>query len=159
MASTIKLTEVKPETVTGDISSAGSSTVFPVSEGMVANFKDEGYTGNITLSSIGTGGGFERFCTKGEIDIAEASRAINDKEREACVKIGRERSSSASAPMPWPSPSQQNTFLNDISKAQLAQIYTPTVKTWSDVDPSWPAEPISRFSPGTDSGTFDYLSR
>jgi phosphate transport system substrate-binding protein len=25
------------------------------------------------------------------------------------------------------------------------------------VDPSWPAEPILRFSPGTDSGTFDYF--
>ncbi|MBN2548111.1 MAG: substrate-binding domain-containing protein, partial [Anaerolineales bacterium] len=28
---------------------------------------------------------------------------------------------------------------------------------WSDVDPSWPAEPILRFSPGTDSGTFDFF--
>jgi ABC-type phosphate transport system substrate-binding protein len=25
------------------------------------------------------------------------------------------------------------------------------------VDPSWPVEPILRFSPGTDSGTFDYF--
>jgi phosphate transport system substrate-binding protein len=25
------------------------------------------------------------------------------------------------------------------------------------VDPAWPAEPILRFSPGTDSGTFDYF--
>jgi len=29
--------------------------------------------------------------------------------------------------------------------------------TWAEVDPSWPAEPILRFSPGTDSGTFDYF--
>ncbi len=32
-----------------------------------------------------------------------------------------------------------------------------TAETWADVDPSWPAEPILRFSPGTDSGTFDYF--
>ena len=28
---------------------------------------------------------------------------------------------------------------------------------WSDVRPEWPNEPIQRFSPGTDSGTFDYF--
>ncbi len=32
-----------------------------------------------------------------------------------------------------------------------------TAEKWSDVDPSWPAENILRFSPGTDSGTFDYF--
>jgi hypothetical protein len=26
-----------------------------------------------------------------------------------------------------------------------------------EVNPAWPAEPIKRFSPGTDSGTFDYF--
>ena len=32
-----------------------------------------------------------------------------------------------------------------------------TATNWSDVRPDWPAEPIQRFSPGTDSGTFDYF--
>jgi ABC-type phosphate transport system substrate-binding protein len=31
------------------------------------------------------------------------------------------------------------------------------VTNWSDVNPAWPAEPVKRFSPGTDSGTFDYF--
>jgi ABC-type phosphate transport system substrate-binding protein len=34
--------------------------------------------------------------------------------------------------------------------------FTPAER-WSDVRPDWPAEPIQRFSPGTDSGTFDYF--
>src|SRR5690606_3934174 len=29
--------------------------------------------------------------------------------------------------------------------------------SWDDVDPNYPAEPIQLFSPGTDSGTFDYF--
>jgi phosphate transport system substrate-binding protein len=33
-----------------------------------------------------------------------------------------------------------------------------TVKNWSDVDPSFPAEPIKLFGPGPDSGTFDYFT-
>ena len=32
-----------------------------------------------------------------------------------------------------------------------------TATTWADVRAGWPAEPIQRFSPGTDSGTFDYF--
>jgi len=39
---------------------------------------------------------------------------------------------------------------------QLAMVFS-TATTWADVNPDWPAEPIQRFSPGTDSGTFDYF--
>ncbi|MCX7756508.1 MAG: hypothetical protein N2117_14870, partial [Anaerolineales bacterium] len=52
----------QPDEVTGDIITAGSSTVFPLSERMAELFQQEGYTGNITVDSIGTGAGFERFC-------------------------------------------------------------------------------------------------
>ena len=31
------------------------------------------------------------------------------------------------------------------------------VKKWSDIRPEWPAEEIKFYSPGTDSGTFDYF--
>jgi phosphate transport system substrate-binding protein len=39
---------------------------------------------------------------------------------------------------------------------ELAMIFS-TATNWSDVRSEWPAEPILRFSPGTDSGTFDYF--
>ncbi|MDA1217238.1 MAG: phosphate-binding protein, partial [Chloroflexi bacterium] len=43
-----------PDEVTGDIITAGSSTVFPVTERMAELFQKDGYTGNITVDSIGT---------------------------------------------------------------------------------------------------------
>jgi len=43
-----------------------------------------------------------------------------------------------------------------VTSEQLAHIFSDA-ELWSEVDPSWPAEPIQRFSPGTDSGTFDYF--
>ncbi|MBZ0295784.1 MAG: substrate-binding domain-containing protein, partial [Anaerolineae bacterium] len=49
-----------------------------------------------------------------------------------------------------------NDFISDATIEQLNQIFS-TAETWADVDPSWPAEPILRFIPGTDSGTFDYF--
>src|SRR2546425_112375 len=42
--------------------------------------------------------------------------------------------------------------------AQLAQLFkTDGAKKWSDVDPSWPANDIHFYYPGTASGTFDYF--
>jgi len=77
-----------PADAAGDIISAGSSTVFPLSQRMAELYQDEG-GGNITVDSIGTGAGFERFCTTGETDIANASRPIKASEAEACQAIGR----------------------------------------------------------------------
>ncbi len=148
-----------PDAVSGDIVSAGSSTVYPLSERMAEVFSDEGFEGNITIDSIGTGAGFERFCKTGETDISNASRAIKDGEVEACAALANARvplqfrvGTDALAVVV----SSENQFLKDVTLEQLAAIFS-TAEKWSDVDPSWPAEPIQRFSPGTDSGTFDYF--
>jgi phosphate transport system substrate-binding protein len=157
MMGEVQLPEVDPLALSGNIVSAGSSTVFPLSERMAERFKDEGFGGEITIDSIGSGAGFERFCVAGETDIANASRAIKDEEKANCQKIGREPiefrvGTDALAVVV----SSENDFLTDVTTEQLALIFS-TAETWADVDPTWPAEPILRFSPGTDSGTFDYF--
>ncbi len=40
---------------------------------------------------------------------------------------------------------------------ELAFIFSADYTNWSDVNPDWPEEPIQRFTPGTDSGTFDFF--
>lgn len=156
-ATGITLPEVNPLEVTGPIVSAGSSTVYPLSEAIAEKFADDGYADQMTIDSVGTGGGFERFCVDGDTDIANASRAIKDTELASCQSIGREPvafrvGTDAIAVVV----SQENTFLKNVTMEQLAQIFTTAVK-WSDVDPTWPNENILRFIPGTDSGTFDYF--
>jgi len=149
--------QFSPLNVSGDIIIAGSSTVFPLTERMSERFRDEGFSGNITVDSIGSGAGFERFCEAGETDISNASRAIHEDEIANCEAIGR-------APVEFRVGtdalaivvSQENDFLAELSMDQLAQIFSTAVN-WSDVDPTWPNEPIQRFSPGTDSGTYDYF--
>ena len=76
--------------MSGNIVSAGSSTVFPLAERMCERYQDEGFGGDITIDSIGSGAGFERFCVAGETDISNASRPIKDSEIESCQSIGRE---------------------------------------------------------------------
>jgi phosphate transport system substrate-binding protein len=153
------LPEVNPLDVTGDIITAGSSTVFPLSEAVVELFLEEGYGGNITIDSIGSGAGFERFCKTGETDVANASRAIKSSEVESCGKIGRTPiefrvGTDALAIVVNP----DNDWLAEgVTLAELAKLYSKDATNWSDVNPAWPAQPIKRFSPGTDSGTFDYF--
>ncbi|GAB4580649.1 MAG: hypothetical protein Fur0022_33910 [Anaerolineales bacterium] len=149
---------VDPAAVVGDIVTAGSSTVFPLAEAVAARFEDEGYTGNLTIDSIGSGAGIERFCVTGETDVANSSRAIRDSEIESCRAIGREPiefrvGTDALAVVV----SAENDFVTGLTTEQLAAIFSGTAATWADVDPSFPAEPIQLFSPGTDSGTFDYF--
>lgn len=147
-----------PDAVTGDVITAGSSTVFPLSERMAELFQQEGYSGNITVDSIGSGAGFERFCVAGETDIANASRPIKDSEVESCAAIGRTPiefrvGTDALAVVV----SASNDFLTGLTKEQLGKIYTGEITTWNQVDASYPAEAILIYSPGADSGTFDYF--
>lgn len=148
-----------PDAVTGDVVTAGSSTVFPLSERMAELFQQEGYTGNITVDSIGTGAGFERFCTAGEIDISNASRAIKDSEVEACAAIGRTpvefRVGTDALTVVV---SSENDFVSSLTKESIGKIFTAQYTKWNEVDPSFPAETILVYGPGADSGTFDYFN-
>jgi len=157
-AGEVVLPAVNPLEVTGPIVTAGSSTVFPLSEAIAERFVDEGYADNLTIDSIGSGAGFERFCQQGETDIANASRAIKESEVASCQAIGREPiefriGTDALAVVV----SQENTFLTDVTLEELRAIFSSSAVQWSDVNPAWPAEDIRRFSPGTDSGTYDYF--
>jgi phosphate transport system substrate-binding protein len=150
--------EVNPLEVSGDIIVAGSSTVFPLTEAMVERFIDEGYGGNITIDSIGTGAGFERFCVSAESDIANASRPIKSSEVESCRGNNRDPiefrvGTDALAIVVNPA----NDWIDDVTVEQLALLFSNEVTNWNEVDESWPDAPILRFTPGTDSGTFDYF--
>lgn len=147
-----------PDAVEGDVVTAGSSTVFPLSERMAELFQDEGFMGSVTVDSIGSGAGFERFCVAGESDISNASRGIKDGEVESCNGIGREPieirvgTDALSVVV-----SAENDFVDALSIEQLGKMFSGEYTTWDQVDASFPAEAIQIYSPGADSGTFDYF--
>jgi phosphate binding protein len=153
-----ELPAVDPLGVSDNIIAAGSSTVFPVTERMADLFKQEGFAGTITVDSIGSGAGFSRFCA-GETDIANASRPIRASEVETCAAIGRTPvilfNVGTDALTVVVSP--ENDFVNDLTEEQLAAIFSGSVTNWNEVDPSFPDGAIQLFTPGTDSGTFDFF--
>ncbi len=156
----IALPEVNPAELTGDVYTAGSSTVGPLTEKILEMFNQEGFAGEVKNDIIGSGAGFKRFCGTGETDVANASRGIKDSEKEDCGKLSPARNpiefrvgTDAIAIVV----SKENTFAKDITLEELGKIFT-TAEKWSDVRADWPAENILRFTPGTDSGTFDFFT-
>lgn len=148
---------VNPTLVQGTIVTAGSSTVFPVSEVIATMFKEDGFTGQVTIDSIGSGAGFERFTKTGETDISNASVPIKQSQIDAAKAIGRtplefRLGTDALAVVV----SKSNTFAKDMSKAELAKALG-TATYWSDIRANWPRREIKRFIPGTDSGTFSFF--
>ena len=147
------------EIPSGDIGIAGSSTVFPLSTALVSKLIEEGGP-EYAIQSVGSGGGFERFCVSGETDISNASRPIKDSERESCEGIGRDPieirvgTDALSVVI-----SSGNYFAQELTLAEIATAFSaPAGATWDSVNPDFPAHPIKTFSPGADSGTFDYFN-
>ncbi|HEX6302144.1 MAG TPA: substrate-binding domain-containing protein [Acidimicrobiia bacterium] len=140
---------------------AGSSTVFPLSTAVMTQWIDEGGP-EYPIDSIGSGGGLERFCVEGASDIANSSRQIEQEEIDDCtetwgsppieVRVGSDALSLVLSP--------GNYFAQELTLEEVATAFslTDTGATWADVNPEFPAHPIQLFSPGADSGTFDYFN-
>lgn len=146
--------------LTGEIKIDGSSTVYPITTAVADEFRavEPGVKPIVGLS--GTGGGFKRFVV-GETDISNASRPITDKEHHATVEGNVKY---IELPVAYDGLSivvnTKNTWVDQLTVDELKSIFTQTDKTakkWSDVRAGWPAKEIKVFSPGTDSGTFDYF--
>lgn len=141
----------------------GSSTVYPITEAVAEEFqKAKKNAIKVTVGISGTGGGFKKFC-RGETDISNASRPILKKEMDACKEAGIQY---IELPIAYDALTvvinPKNTWAKTMTVAQLKAIWEPAaqgkVKSWKDVNPAWPDEPIKLYGAGADSGTFDYFT-
>ena len=148
--------------VSGEVVVDGSSTVQPLTAAAGELFKMQEPGVNVSVGTSGTGGGFKVFCA-GETDISNASRPIKEEEAALCEENGIEYTELRVATDALTVvASADNDFLSCLSVDQLATIWAPesegTIMTWDQVDPSFPAERMELYGPGTDSGTFDYFT-
>ncbi len=138
----------------------GSSTVVRISEAAQKAFKAVSPEITVTVDEHGTGGGFAK-CLQNEVDIVDASRLATPDEEKKAKEQG----------IDWTRfvvgydgitlvVNVKNDFVKELSVDQLKAIWSPgsKVKTWKDVDPSWPDRPIVLYSPDNDSGTFDFFT-
>ena len=161
-------------TLSGEITISGSSTVEPISSIVAEDFSANNPDVQYSVDGPGTGDGFALFCA-GEIDIADASRAIKDEEAALCdeagisyieLQVGIDGLSVIT--------SHDNADVSCLSFADLYALLGPEsqgFESWSDADAladeiasgdygeihaPYPADaPLEIIAPGEESGTYD----
>jgi phosphate transport system substrate-binding protein len=143
----------------GEIKIDGSSTVFPIMEAVVEEYGMTQPSVKVSVGSSGTGGGFKAFIA-GETELSNASRPIKDEEAASLKEKGIDFTE---VKLAFDGLSvvvnKDNDWVDHLTIDELKKIWIEdgTVKKWSDIRPEWPNEEIKLYSPGADSGTFDYF--
>lgn len=147
--------------LTGSIRIDGSSTVEPVAQAAVELFAEQAPEVDVSVGGVGTGDGFEKFC-RGELQIADASRAIEKDEFDNCMKknitpvevqVGIDGLSVVV--------NKDLAIPNDcITTDQLKKLLAPKSKVanYKELGAGFPDQKVSFFTPGTESGTYDFFT-
>lgn len=157
-----------PESAIKPIKIDGSSTVYPITEGILENYKSEANKASIKELKIegefsGTGGGFNKFCA-GETDINAASRPISTAEMKAC---GDNEIRYIELPIAFDAitivVNPDNNWAEQLTVEQLKMIWEPAaenqIKQWNQIDPTYPSRPLNLYGPDELSGTYDYFTK
>ena len=153
--------------LSGQIVISGSSTVQPISSLVAEVFNETNPDVQISVDGPGTSDGFELFCA-GDIDIADASRPIEDEEAQACADarieyVELEVAFDGITVMTSP----DNGAVTCLNKGDLYSLFGPESEgfaNWSDANAlaqqvggndSFPDAPLDITAPGEESGTYD----
>lgn len=156
-------------TTRDSIRAVGSSTVYPFAKVIAESLaKSNPDFKSPIIESTGTGGGMKLFCAgigAEHPDVEDASRRMKKSEFEDCqtngvkeiveIQVGLDGIAFAEAK----SGKKLNLTPAIVYKALAAQPFgkEQTAKTWKDVDPSLPDDPILVYGPPSTSGTRDAL--
>jgi phosphate transport system substrate-binding protein len=146
--------------LSGEVKIDGSSTVYPIMEAVAEEYQMVQPDVKVSVGLSGTGGGFKAFIA-GETDMSNASRPIKDEEKAQLEKKGIEFTEIKLA---FDGLSvlvnKENTWVDHLTIDELKKLWIEdgTARKWSEIREGWPEEEIKFYSPGTDSGTFDYFN-
>ena len=150
--------EASGEEVSGEVLMDGSSTVFPIMEAVAEEYASVQPDVKVSVGVSGSGGGFEKF-SAGETDMSNASRPIKEEETAALEEAGIDFTEFEIAKDGLSIVvNSENDWVDQLTIDDLKKIWLGEATMWSDVNPEWPEEKIELFSPGTDSGTYDYFN-
>lgn len=134
--------------------------MFPLATAMAERFQSQHPQVNVNIQSTGSGGGFTNQFCPGQTDFNNASRPIQSQEEQQCESNGV-------TPVEFTVATDALTvivnndadWVDSLTVEQLRSIWSaesPPAR-WSDIDSSWPNEPLELFGPTDASGTYDYF--
>jgi phosphate transport system substrate-binding protein len=147
------------EQLSGTVKVDGSSTVAPIAEAINEEYAAVQPDVKVSIGVSGSGGGFEKFIA-GETDLSNASRPIKDEEKQKLEEAGidftefKVANDGLSVVV-----NKENDWVEEMTMDDLRKLWLEDGKTkkWSDINPEWPDEEVKFYSPGTDSGTYDFF--
>ncbi|MFI8575282.1 PstS family phosphate ABC transporter substrate-binding protein [Rossellomorea aquimaris] len=148
------------EQLSGSVKMDGSSTVAPIMEAVNEEYAATQPDVKVSIGVSGSGGGFEKFIA-GETDLSNASRPIKDEEKQKLEEAGIDFTEFEVAKDGLTIVvNKENDWAKDMTVEDLQKLWVEDGKTkkWSDINPEWPDEEVKFYSPGTDSGTYDYFN-
>ncbi|MGQ0805955.1 MAG: substrate-binding domain-containing protein [Actinomycetota bacterium] len=151
--------------LSGEVSISGSSTVEPITSLVGELFAQDNPDVAVRVDGPGTGDGFQLFCG-GEIDIADASRTIEEEEVAACETGGIAYTElpvaidgltvvvNKDSDIKCMDAQQLYGLFGPESTGSLADAQTLAEELGSEADPL-PEGDVEKFTPGPESGTYD----
>ncbi|MGD6940838.1 PstS family phosphate ABC transporter substrate-binding protein [Cytobacillus gottheilii] len=149
------------EALEGSVVIDGSGTVYPFMAKMAENYMtNEEENVSVEVSRAGTSAGFEKFLIEDGTDFNDASRPIKDEEITAAEEVGF-------TPLELKVAldgltvviNKENDWATELTEQQVKDIFLASsgVKNWSDIDPSFPDEPIVTMGPNENHGTYEFF--
>lgn len=151
------------------VRAVGSSTVYPFAKAVAEQLaKSDASLKSPIIESTGTGAGMKLFCAgvgPQHPDIADASRRMKKSEFDECVANGVKDIAEIQVGLDGVAFAESKGGASlaltpqDVYKALAKAPYGQpnTAKTWHDVNPALPADPILVYGPPSTSGTRDAL--
>ena len=150
----------EPETLSGEVNIAGSSTVFPLATAFAEIFQQDHPDVSINIQSTGSGGGFANFFCPGDTDFNNASRPIKPGELEDCQSNGVNPLELVVATDALTVVVNNDNPVDSMTVDELQQIWSGDAQptNWTDVNSDWPDLEFEQYGPTEASGTYDYFN-
>jgi len=154
--------------LSGTVIIDGSGTVYP----LMAHIAEEYMTKvqpkvSVQVGRAGSSAGFKKFIP-GEIDFADASRAIKDEEKAALAEKGLKYGTDilefkVALDGLTIVINKDNTWAKEMTKDQIVNMYlsgkhkADDKVLWSDIKSDWPKEEIKFYGPNENHGTYEFF--
>lgn len=153
--------ESKQTDLSGDVVIDGSGTVYPLMAKIAEEYMINEQSGvSVEVSRAGTSAGFKKFLVENGTDFNNASREIKDEEMEIVedLAIDVKELKVALDGLTFVI-NKENTWAQEMSADDIKKIFlqSSSVEKWSDLNDEWPDEPINKYGPNENHGTYEFF--
>lgn len=148
------------EELSGSVVIDGSGTVYPFMALMAEKYMTENPNVSVEVGRSGTSAGFQKLLVIDGTDFNDASRKIKEEEVKQAEALGLEvKELKVALDGLTIVVNPENDWATELTKEEVIRIFLAEsgIEKWSDVRPGFPDEPINRYGPNENHGTYEFF--